>query len=506
MKNETNVLFSVRHPLIQKLIEVNRQITDLASIYMLLIWDQETYMPKGAAEARGEQFATLAGLSHRSLISFKIGKLLDALEKEAELGTFTIYDLALIRESRREYERRVRVPRKLVEELARVTSVGIERWRRARQESDFSLFYDTFAKVFDLKLKEADCVGYGQNPYDLFLDDYEPGLTAATLDAIFTELREITFLVLERIRASNRKIDQEILRKALSEKELGDFSVKILEGMNFNRQCGRLDTSTHPFSAGIHPTDVRITTRFKEQFFTSTLFSIMHEAGHALYEQGIDRRLARTLLCGGASFGLHESQSRFWENYIGKSASFWDYCHKDIVGLSEKHDFFAAINAVEPNFIRVDSDEVTYNLHIILRFEIERDLFSGRLRISELPEAWNEKVKGYLGLTVPDDARGVLQDIHWSAGNFGYFPTYSLGNLYAAQIYQRVRREFSQDFERQIAAGSMGFLQAWLEEHIHRYGKTYQPNELIKMVTGEALNLAYFKKYVFEKFGQIYGF
>jgi len=512
MIHKTDALFSVDHSGIERLLEVDHRIADLRAVSGLLEWDQETYMPAGAVEARGEQLATLAGLSHHILTSKKTGNLLDALHKETKRGEFTIHDQALIRESSRAYDRSVKVPRKLVEELAKAASTGVECWRQARKKSKFSLFKNALAKIFELKLKEAECIGYN-NPYDLFLDDHEPGLTTAKLNPIFAELKETTLQILERIRGSDRQIDQEILQREAHTEGLKEFSAKVLQAMGFDFNCGRLDSSTHPFSTGIHPTDTRITTHFNQQFFTSPVFSAIHEAGHALNEQGIDTRLQRTLLCRGASHGIHESQSRFWENYIGRSAPFWqNNFYRTLLDIFpglleywEEQNFMLAINAVEPNLIRVNSDEITYNLHIILRFEIERDLFAGRLKIADLPEAWNAKIKEYLGLTVPDDARGVLQDIHWSSGGFGYFPTYSLGNLYAAQIYAAAKHDLD-NFEERIKLGDMNFLREWLRESIHKHGKTYQADELIEMATGEGLNPAHFKNYIFEKFGQIYGF
>lgn len=510
MKNNSS-LFSLSIKEIKNLLEINVQVSDLSSTLGVLHWDQETYMPTGGIETRANQMATLSGLLHKLSTSNKINRLIESLNKRKERGELNIYDEALLREWRRTYEREIKVPRKLVEALTKTESLGMEFWQKARKESKFSIFRAPLSKIIDLKFQEANYVGYQKTPYNLFLDDHEPGLTTEVVDSIFSDLKDITISILRKIHSVDYHIDQDVLRKNLAESDLWNFTIAILKTMGFDFDRGRQDRSVHPFTINFGVNDVRVTTRFGEQFFTSSIFSTIHEGGHALYNQGIDPKLSRTILSNGTSLAIHESQSRFWENYVGRSAAFWQHWYPRLVqafpnsGLEAAHegDFVLAVNKIEPNLIRVDSDEITYNLHIILRYEIERDIFAGRLQIKDLPEVWDAKVKEYLGIEVPSDAKGVLQDIHWSHGSFGYFPTYSLGNLYAAQIYKKAKDVFS-DFEEKVSTGEMLFLRDWLKENIHRHGATYQAQDLIKKITGETLNTNYFREYLEDKFSRIY--
>lgn len=512
--NKENSPFSLNIPEIKSLLRINYEVADLSAAYAVLHWDQETYMPEKAIHGRAEQLATLAGVVHKIATSKKVGRLIEGLSKKEEIGELNIYDKALLREWRRSYEREVKVPKRLVEAMSRATSEGVAIWQRARAESKFSIFRDALQKIFDLKIKEAEYVGFADNRYNLFLDDHEPGLTMEFLDKIFAELRDIVIDVLRKVNAANFHIDQDVLREKLNENELWDFTIAVLTAMGFDFSRGRQDKVVgHPFTTEFHHDDVRVTTRFREQFFTSGIFTAIHEGGHAIHHQGGNPLLARTAIHAKTSLGLGESQSRFWENYVGRSAAFWRHWYPRLIqsfpeaGLEAAHeeDFVRAVNKVEPNLIRVDSDEVTYNLHIIIRYEIERDLFAGHLKIRDLPEAWNAKVKEYLGLDVPSDAKGVLQDVHWAHGSFGYFPTYSLGNLYAAQINKKIRSVFS-DFDERVARGEMIFIRDWLGENIHRYGALYNMEELIKKVTGEPLNPSHFRDYLQDKFGKIYHF
>lgn len=513
-------------PAMGELLELNHKLCDIHSAMNVLEWDQETYMPKGGAEARGNQLATLAGIYHEVLTSPEAGGLINDLFyymmgcDVVQFGipvSFSVYDKALIREIHRAYYRKVKVPTKLVEDISRTTSQAIELWQKARKESNFRIFSGVLKTLLDLKLEEADRVGFEGTPYNLFLDDHEPGLTVETVDRVFASLKQITSAVLAKIQQSDVQIDQDILKKRLPETQFMEFTNRILAAMGFDFDCGRQDKSAHPFTVSFDPSDVRVTTRFGEQYFTSSIYSSIHEGGHALYDQGVDRRLSRTLLGPNeisVSLGIHESQSRLWENCIGRSPEFWHRWYPELllvfgyrIGalLFKNEDFLKAINKVEPNLIRVDSDEVTYNLHIILRYEIERELVDGRIKVEDLPEAWNAKVKQYLGLDVPNDAKGVLQDVHWSHGSFGYFPTYSLGNLYAAQIFHTLKEVFP-DFNERVAAGEMKFAREWLRDKLHKYGTTYRAHELIKMMTGRELDPRYFLEYLAAKFGKIYNF
>lgn len=510
-KNPEASFFSTSNRGIKKLLEINRELAFFQSAGALFSWDQYTYMPKGAGDARAELIGTAEGLIHKCITSKIVGKLLDDLESE-NFQNFTDYDKALIRLFRRTYDRNVKVPKKLAVEIAEATSKGEEIWERARAESDFSLFKDALERIVNLKKEEAKYVGYEANPYALFLDDFEPGMTTDILDAVFETVKRATINILKRFEDFNQNIKQDILERPVETEKLADFSLKILKAIGFDFKCGRQDESVHPFTISFDPADVRITTRYGEQFFTSSLFSSMHEGGHALYEQGVHSCLGRTLIAWNKSLVIHESQSRLWENLIGRNKEFWSHWYPLLAGTfleagfkpEEEKDFVLAINKIQPNLIRMESDEVTYNLHIILRYELERDLFGERLNIKDLPEAWNAKMKEYLGLDVPDDKRGVLQDVHWSFGGFGYFPTYTLGNLYAAQIWPKICEDLGKISTSDELVLHLGEVREWLREKIHRFGATYEAVDLLKMITGEKLNPQYFTDYINKKFENLF--
>lgn len=512
----TDELFTTTDPDIKKLLEVSRELANIDAAIGLLRWDEETHMPKGAAEARGLQLATLEKIAHKILVSTHTEHLLVRGEiKLADYNDLTAYDCKLICLMRRAYRREAQVPEKLVGELAEARSLAADLWQKARAASDFRMFRDALERTVDLKLKEADCVGYAHKPYDLFLDDFEMGLTEDQASVFLDDVEKATHRIIATIQEDERVHQFKCeLRKKLPRAGFEEFTVQILRAMKFDFDRGRQDVSTHPFTEGMHPTDVRVTTRFDEEFFTDAIFSSIHEGGHALYEQGIDSRLAYTLLgVPEISMALHESQSRLWENCIGRSGAFWTYWYPKLLELNPdiRRDSLScshllrAINMVSPSFIRTDADEVTYNLHIVLRFRIERDLFAGKLTVNDLPEAWNElfaELLGFTGLRVPDDKHGVLQDVHWSHGLFGYFPSYALGNMYAAQIYRTLKKEFP-DFDERIASGEMSFVREWLREKIHQHGALYRPAELLECVTGEKPSVGHFEKYLEEKFQSI---
>ena len=514
MEKGITLSFSEDRPEMRELLEFNHQLSDIHGAAGVLSWDRETYMPNGASQARANQLATLAGIAHRLLVSDETRQLLDKLTVLKQCAELTHCDVALIRELNRAYNRVKKVPQQLVENIERTTSEGTEIWQKARKESDFKLFRGVLKKIVELKLKEADCVGYVETPYNLFLDDFEAGLTVNLVDKMFSTLKDITTDILGKIGNSDVHIDQSILKADIPRDKLMAFTEEILKVMDFDFNCGRQDVSTHPMTINFDPTDVRVTTRFGEQFFTSSIYSSMHEGGHALYELGVDRTLSRTMLAGGTSLGIHESQSRLWENYIGRSLEFWRFLYVNVIQIWNETDtkafpidFFRAVNKVEPNLIRVDSDEVTYNLHVILRYEIERDLLEGRIGVDDMPEIWNAKIKQYLGLEVPDDARGVLQDVHWSHGSFGYFPTYSLGNLYAAQLYYVLAKEIGEaELMDHVSSGNLIPVREWLRDKVHCYGSVFQADELIRKATGESLNSEYFRRYLNDKFRSIYQF
>lgn len=484
-------------------IEKVRELYYLRSAAGLLSWDQETMMPPKGAPVRAKQLATLSSLRHDRLTSPEFGELLEELEAENRLGDEGI----IIREMARDYRRAVKMPTRLVQELAETTSLAYDVWTRARKESDFRSFVPWLEKVFELKKQEARCLGFDKNLYDAHLDDYEPGLTAEFTETLFTRLRDTLTPLVDRVgEAPDRPAANGWLRAHYPAALQEQFGREIIGAMGLDWEAGRLDVSPHPFCGGAGPSDVRLTTRYNENDFLVSLFSIIHEAGHALYEQGLEFRHFGTPLCDTASLGIHESQSRLWENQVARSADFWEYWFPRFLQIFPEQasslkiqDFYPAINRVRRSLIRVDADELTYNLHIILRFELEQDIFRDHLAVRDLEEAWNAKIKQYLHIVPPDAAHGVLQDVHWSSGLIGYFPTYVLGNIHAAQFFRKACSDVP-DLRENIRHGRLLPLREWLREKVHRHGRRYPPAELVTQVTGEPPNVDYFVQYLHQKF------
>jgi carboxypeptidase Taq len=486
-----------------------KETRTLGSIGSLLGWDQETYMPPKGHEHRAEQLAILSGLVHERTVSDEMGALLDELAGPAAAGALGAERAANVREVRRSYDRAKKLPRELVEEIAKTQSLAQEAWVHARKASDFAAFAPWLEKNLALQKRVADLYGYETEPYDALLDVYEPGARARDIAPVFAALRREIVPLVQAIGASSRRPTP--LRGPFPKEKQREFGEAVARDMGFDFEAGRLDISAHPFCSGFHPRDVRLTTRYDETDFRGSLFGVMHEAGHGLYEQGLDARNTGTPMAEAASTGIHESQSRLWENLVGRSRPFWRHyypklakCFPEALAGVGEDAFYAAVNEAKPSLIRVEADEVTYNLHILLRFEIEQALFSGALSVAELPGVWNKKMQEYLGLTPPDDARGVLQDVHWSCGLFGYFPTYTLGNLYAAQFFATAKKEVA-DLEAKVARGELLPLREWLRERIHRHGMLYAPGELCEKVTGAPLDARHFNAYLKGKFGEIYG-
>ncbi len=484
-----------------------REIGQIDATGSVLDWDAEVNMPENGLTARAEQLSLLARLAHERRTDPRLGELLDALEKSPA-------DEAMetnIRETRRAYDRAVKIPMELIERIASVSTHAKDAWARARKESAFQKFAPHLAELLDLKRQVADAVGYKGERYDALLDEFEPGATAAEVTTLFASLRGPLSDFVKQLAASSKKPDPAILarRYPLDRQKLWSRQCAMLVGFNFD--SGRIDESTHPFCSGFNPGDVRLTTRYYENFFPAAMFGTLHEAGHGLYEQGLDPAHNFTPRGSAASLGIHESQSRMWENFVGRGRPFWErYYGQCQTVFSEAlsdvsiDDFYGAINAVSPSLIRVEADEVTYNLHIILRFEIERELIEKRLEVKDLPAAWNARIKDMLGVTPETDADGCLQDIHWSMGAFGYFPTYAMGNLYAAQFFAAARRDMP-DLEDQFRRGEFGGLLSWLRKNIHVHGMRFRPSELVKNVTGAALSIDPFMSYIREKFAPVYG-
>ncbi|MHC4129324.1 MAG: carboxypeptidase M32 [Planctomycetota bacterium] len=463
----------------------------------LLWWDQETMMPSRGVQFRSRQLAQLASMHHRLATDPRIGELLSACEAQPEILADLVAPPAVnVREIRRHYDRQTKLPEDLVRELAEVTSLAQHEWAEARKDSDFARFRPWLEKIVDLTRRKAECFGWpaGGEAWDALAEDYEPGCTAAAVEAVFAPLREHLAALVGDLTHSPTPPDNAFNELELAVEQQEKFVRYVSEEIGFDYSRGRLDRSTHPFTSGTHCNDVRMTTRFHGDNLNDALGSTLHESGHAIYEQGLPAEHIGTPMGESVSLGIHESQSRMWENQVGRSRSFWIWCQPMLeqyfgsaTARFDVEAVYGAANIVRPDFIRVEADEATYNMHIMVRFEIERALMSGDLAVGDIPGVWNEKYKAYLGLDVPDDRRGCLQDIHWSGGSFGYFPTYTLGNLYAAQFFEKVLQDIP-DLEQQFARGAFGALKEWLNRNIHSHGQRYRAAELCEHVTGKALS------------------
>jgi carboxypeptidase Taq len=486
------------------------EIADLRAAAMVLAWDERTMMPPAGASARAEQLATLARLRHSLLTADDLGRLLEELAPWAEGLDPDSDEAALLRVTRRDYEKARRVPAELRGEMARAAALALPVWQEARRRSDWGLFQPHLERAIELRRRYVECFPAPAEPYDILLDDFEPGTTTAEVRALCERLKQALVPFLAEIAAREGAVDDRFLAGPFPIEAQRRVELTILHALGFDRRSWRLDETEHPFASQSGPDDIRLATRHEEESLGS-LFACLHELGHGLYEHGIDRSLARTPLGQGASLGLHESQSRLWENLVGRSRPFWrrffpllqEAFPEQLAGVDAER-FYRAVNAVRPSLIRVQADEATYGLHIVLRFELEQDLLSGRLAAADVPEAWSAKVGAYLGLEVPDAARGPLQDTHWAAGSFGYFPTYLLGTVAAAQIWERLRQDLP-DLDLAIEAGDFQPLREWLRTQVHRHGRKYLPGELLARVTGSRLDPDPFLRYLRHKLGEIYG-
>jgi carboxypeptidase Taq len=496
---------------LQDLRAILAEASDLSHAALLLEWDQETYMPPGGVQSRADQLSTLLRLSHLRLTSDEVGRLLEGLENDLNGSPFDSDEASLIRVTRRDYEEARKLPPDLVSEIARAGSTARPVWEKARKEENFSLFAPYLEKNVELNRRIADALGYDGRPYDALLNRTEPGMKTAELEAIFAELKAAIVPLVANITRHSDAVDNRVLHRGFDTDLQVSYALEVVKRLGYDLEHGRQDISTHPFSSGFGPDDVRITTRVSRDFFNECLFGSIHESGHAMYEQGMGREIARTPLFGGASPGVHESQSRLWENLVGRSRAFWQHFYPSLQevfpeplhGVDEE-DFYRAINKSFPSFIRVEADEVTYNLHVLLRFELENEMLEGTLKVKDLPEAWNARIKSYLGLNVANDREGALQDIHWSYVSFGIFPGYTIGNLIGAQLMEKIRTDIP-DLDPQIAKGEFGALLGWLRKNVHRHGRKFTPNELMERATGKPLTAKPWIDYVQKKFGTLYG-
>jgi len=492
---------------IEELKEFFAEIIRLNYIQATLGWDQEVNMQNYLSlEGRSKQVSLLEKLIHQRLTSEKLGNLI----KETEKSNLTEIETAMLREITREYNMATKLPEKLVTEIAETSILAAKDWREARSKSDFSLFIKILEKTVELQKEKASRLETHPDVYSTLIDLYEPGATYDWIANIFNPIKPKLINFVKKLNSSSDKPDDSILRKNYDQDKQFELSFELIKKLNFDLGYGRQDRSTHPFTTSLASLDTRITTRTTENFLNECIFGTIHECGHALYEMGIKKDLHDTILCSGTSMGIHESQSRMWENIVGRSKEFWHYWYPtfqkyfpEILKDYPMEEFHRSINCVQPSFIRVNADEVTYGLHIILRFEIERDLIDGKIEVKELPELWNSNFEDLLGLVPPDDAQGVLQDIHWSMGAIGYFPTYFLGNLYASQIYSDVEKKMP-NLPEDYKKGEFSNLLNYLKENVHQHGKIYRAPDLIKRITGEDLNPDYFLKYIEKKYYPIY--
>ena len=493
---------------LNQLKEILGEVSDINHAGSVLSWDQQVNMPPGGGEARGQHLATLGKISHEKSTSDKVGRLLEDLKQEFEGSDSD--DAALVRVAARNFDKTTRVPAEFVAEQALVTTASFEAWVEAKRKSDFSIFRPHLEKVMDLVKKYVSYFPPADHPYEVLLDDYEPGMKTAEVKEIFDKVRPQQVKLIKAIR-STKQVKADFLHKKYNEKKVWDFSESIISKFGYDFSRGRQDKAAHPFETSFSVNDVRITNRFESDSPLATLFSGMHEAGHAMYEQGINPAYERTPLANGVSSAVHESQSRMWENLVGRSLPFCEHFFPELKkafpaqldGVSVK-TFYKAINKVEPSLIRVNADEATYNLHIMLRLELEIGILEGTVAVKDLPEIWNAKMQDYVGITPPDDAHGVLQDIHWSAGLFGYFPTYALGNLVSAQLWEKINKDI-RDLDDQIRKGKFDSLLGWLREKVHVHGHKYDPQDLIKKVTGSKIDSAAYVRYLTKKYSDIYG-
>jgi carboxypeptidase Taq len=479
------------------------EVSDLTKATTLLFWDQRVKMPPGGAAARAEALATVSRFAQERFIDDEVGGLLEELRGLEESSDYDSFEASLVRTTRRQYEKAARVPPELVGEMRRAAALGLAAWGPAKEHSEFEQLRPQLETLLELRHRYVDCFPRPEETYDVLLDDYEPLMKTAEVRQVFTELKEELVPLIEEIRESG-DVDDSFLHGDFDIATQRRLALEILGAFGYSDDEWRLDETPHPFMTTPGAGDIRLTTNFRQNDL-SALFASMHEFGHGVYEWGVDRAFARTPLHSGVSLAVHESQSRTWENLVGRSRAFWQWFYPSLqeafsaqLGTVDEERFYRAVNKVQPSLIRIDADEVTYNLHIILRFELEQDLIDGRLAVAELPEAWDARMEEYLGVQVPDDKRGVLQDMHWAAGSVGYFPTYALGNVISVQIWERALDDLG-DLDERFERGEFGDLREWLREHLYVLGAKFTPQETIERVTGSRIDAKPYLRYLRRK-------
>jgi carboxypeptidase Taq len=486
--------------------ELLRKVADIQNAAALLNWDQETYMPPKGAGFRAQQLSTLAGIAHELATSKELGDLLEVLSNDKTLSD---REQKNIQKSLKSYTDNKKYTTEFVQELSRTISETFQAWQSAKEKNDFSIYAPHLEKLVALKRKECEILGYKAHPYDALLDQYEPDSKTADLEVLFADVRSQLVAFVKQIAAKPQNDDAFMYLKYDNQKQW-DLGLEYLKQMGYDFEAGRQDRSSHPFTTNFSCQDVRVTTRVNENDLNEMLWSTIHEGGHALYEQGLPVSEYGLPLGEYISLGIHESQSRMWENNVGRSLGYWkgnfdrmQQTFPEQLKGKTAQDFYKAMNIVKPSLIRTSADELTYHFHVLIRFEIEKALIENKIQVKDLPSYWNAKYKEYLGIDVPSDSKGVLQDIHWSHGSFGYFPTYSLGSFYAAQFFAQAKKE-NPELEKQIEAGNMKPLLEWLREKVHKHGKYYTAEELCIAITGEKLNFQYFMDYAKKKYSQLY--
>ena len=493
----------------QKMIDLAAELDDLGHISAVLGWDQQINMPPGGAQERGLQSSALGRIMHEKFTSDEVGKLIEELEAEVGDLEAETDEARSVKVAKRAYEKQTKVPLPLLMETIQATTMAHEAWVKAKNTSDFSVFQPHLSKIVDLRKQYADLFKPYDHIYDPLLDDYEPGMKTAEVKEIFNKLRPQQVELLQAI-AEKEPPDNSFIKQHYKEEYQEIIGRYVITRFGYDWNRGRLDIAPHPFTTEFGLGDVRITTRYLKDDAGSALFSTMHEAGHAMYGQGVAKKYRRHPLSGSASLAIHESQSRLWENLIGRSKEFWSFFYPSLqmlfpqyLGNVSRKDFYRGINKVEPTLIRVEADEATYNMHIMLRLEIEMGLMEGTVEVKDLPEIWNTKMEDYLGISPPNDAQGVLQDIHWSGGMIGYFPTYALGNLASVQLWDKMLEE-NPNIPDEIARGEFETILGWMREKVHQYGSKYEPQELMVKATGSKITPEPYIEYLKTKYGEIY--
>lgn len=497
----------------QDLIKRVKEVSLIGSCAAVLGWDERTKMPPAGSEHRANQLALLSGMAHEKFTDSKVGELLSEVESSDLVKKAESIEAVNARELRYQYDKATKLPREFVEDWSKTTTLAQGKWVTAREKSDFKSFLPWLEKIMVLVKRRADYYGYDGDPYNAMLDDYEPGATADELVEVFKNLRVDLVELLGKVKEAPNQPNESIIERAYPVDKQAIFNELVCKTIGFDFNAGRLDVTTHPFCSGMGPGDTRITTRYNPNRLNDALFGTMHEAGHALYEMGLPKQEHFGTPMGEAvSLGIHESQSRMWENQIGRSREFWVYffpiaqgIFRDALGDVTLDEFYAAVNTVKPSYIRVEADEATYNLHILLRFELERGLLNDEIKPKDIVGEWNERFKKYFGMEVDKDSNGCLQDVHWSAGLVGYFPTYTLGNLHSAQFFAKAM-EAMPDMQSQFEVGNFSGILGWLRKNIHAEGQRYRANDLQKRISGQPLSHKPLIDYMNKKYGEIYGF